>query len=275
METPRSWLPDSLQTQPASAASPELKSETLSSPMKLKQIAEVSFPTRWAHFRLLGFEALRTNDSTGLENRETALALLLGDIDSFPPVVRIHSQCITGEAFHSLRCDCHDQLHMALSAIAEEGAGLLIYEQQEGRGIGLMEKLRAYELQDQGLDTVEANLQLGHAVDSRDYQVAVQILHFLQIHSLRLISNNPEKVRAVLGSGIRVMERISADVTPNMHSAHYLDTKREKLGHLTSLADESHEIGNLRDGRTSSPCACDEAANRMADFGIDLRGASW
>src|ERR1700683_911826 len=215
METPQNWLPDRLQTQPASAASPELKSETLSSPMKLKQIAEVSFPTRWANFRLLGFEALHINKSPGLENRETALALLLGDVHSFPPVVRIHSQCITGEAFHSLRCDCHDQLHMALRVIAEEGAGLLIYEQQEGRGIGLMAKLRAYELQDQGLDTVEANLRLGHVVDSRDYQLAVQILHFLRIHSIRLISNNPEKVRAVLGSGIHVAERSSADVPSN------------------------------------------------------------
>jgi GTP cyclohydrolase II len=243
--------------------------------MKLKQIAEVSFPTRWAKFRLLGFEALRINKLTGQENRETAMALLLGDVHGFPPVVRIHSQCITGEAFHSLRCDCHDQLHMALRVIAEEGAGVLIYEQQEGRGIGLMEKLRAYELQDQGLDTVEANLRLGHAVDSRDYQLAVQILHFLRIHSLRLISNNPEKVRAVLGSGIHVVERISADVPPNVHSTHYLNTKREKLGHFTSLAGESLEDVSLRDGRAPEPSACDEAANRMADFGIDLRGASW
>jgi GTP cyclohydrolase II len=263
-----------LETQLASAISPELKSETLSSPMKLKQIAEVSLPTRWAKFRMLGFEMLRINKSTGVENRETALALLLGDVHSFPPVVRIHSQCITGEAFHSLRCDCHDQLHMALRAIAEEGAGLLIYEQQEGRGIGLMEKLRAYELQDQGLDTVEANLRLGHAVDSRDYQLAVQILYFLRIHSLRLISNNPEKVKAVLDSGIHLVERISADVPLDIHFTHYLNTKREKLGHLSAASsDESLEDGSLRDGQTSG--ACDEAANRIADFGVDLRGASW
>lgn len=243
--------------------------------MKLKQIAEVSFPTRWANFRLLGFETLRIDNSTGLENRETALALLLGDLHSFPPVVRIHSQCITGEAFHSLRCDCHDQLHMALRTIAEEGAGLLIYEQQEGRGIGLMEKLRAYELQDQGLDTVEANLKLGHAVDSRDYQLAVQILNFLRIHSLRLISNNPEKVRAVLAAGIHVVERISADVPSNMHSIHYLNTKREKLGHLAAPADESRNERNPRDEHTRAPGACDEAANRSAGFDTDLRGASW
>jgi GTP cyclohydrolase II len=243
--------------------------------MTLKQIADVSFPTRWAEFRLLGFEALRINKSTGLERRETALALILGDIHSFPPVVRIHSQCITGEVFHSLRCDCHDQLHMALRTIAGEGAGLLIYEQQEGRGIGLMEKLRAYELQDQGLDTVEANLRLGHAVDSRDYQLAVHILHFLEIHSLRLISNNPEKLRAVLNSGIHVVERIGADVPPNMHSTHYLNTKREKLGHLTAPSDESLEGMSRRDRRAPAPNTCGEAVGPGSQTGMNLRGASW
>jgi GTP cyclohydrolase II len=243
--------------------------------MTLKQMADVSFPTRWAEFRLLGFEALRLNKSTGVERLETALALVLGDVHSFPPIVRIHSQCITGEVFHSLRCDCHDQLHMALRTIADEGAGLLIYEQQEGRGIGLMEKLRAYKLQDQGLDTVEANLRLGHAVDCRDYQLAVQVLHFLEIHALRLISNNPEKLRAVLGSGIHVVERISADVPSNMHSTHYLNTKREKLGHLTAPADESIEGRRLRDRRTPVPSACGEAVDPGSPTGMNLRGASW
>jgi GTP cyclohydrolase II len=204
--------------------------------MMLKQIADVSFPTLWAHFRLLGFEALVTNRKTGKASLESALALILGDIHRFPPVVRIHSQCTTGEGFHSLRCDCHDQLHLALSRIAEEGAGVLIYEQQEGRGIGLMEKLRAYELQDHGFDTIEANLQLGHVVDARDYALAVEILRFLKIRSLRLMSNNPEKVRAVRTSGIQIAERIQVDVEDNPHCARYLATKREKLGHLTSSA---------------------------------------
>jgi GTP cyclohydrolase II len=204
--------------------------------MKLTQIADVRFPTRWACFRLQEFEALHVNTKTGKEQIETSLALTLGDILSFPPLVRIHSQCLTGEVFHSLRCDCHDQLQLALRAVADEGAGLVIYEQQEGRGIGLKEKLRAYELQDGGLDTVEANLHLGHPIDSRDYAVPIEILHFLGIRSIRLMSNNPEKVNAVLHSGIQIVERIGADVPPTPYSSHYLATKRKKLGHLTSSA---------------------------------------
>ena len=200
--------------------------------MTLKQVAEVNFPTRWAAFRLLAFEAMLSNKITGRDNMETALVLILGDIRTSTPLIRIHSQCTTGEVFHSLRCDCHDQLHQALRAIAEEGAGVLIYEQQEGRGIGLMEKLRAYSLQDQGLDTVEANLHLGHAVDLRDYALAVQVLHLLKIHSVRLITNNPDKIQAVLASGIEIVERIGADVQDNPHFARYLATKRDKLGHL-------------------------------------------
>ena len=201
--------------------------------MTLTQIADVNFPTNWATFRLLGFEAHRADKITGRETSETALALVLGDFLSSPPIVRIHSQCTTGEVFHSLRCDCRDQFHLALKLIAGNGAGVLVYEQQEGRGIGLMEKLRAYELQDQGFDTVEANLFLGHAVDVRDYALAVQILRFLKIKSLRLISNNPEKVQAVLASGIEIVERIAADVPHNAHFSRYLATKRDKLGHLS------------------------------------------
>jgi GTP cyclohydrolase II len=202
--------------------------------MNLRQVADVSFPTSWAVFRLLAFEGVRAADKTRKEPPETALALLLGDVHTSPPVVRIHSQCTTGEVFHSLRCDCHDQLHLALGAIAEEGAGLLLYEQQEGRGIGLMEKLRAYELQDQGLDTIEANLRLGHAVDLRDYALSVAICRFLGIRSLRLMTNNPEKINAVLASGIEIVERLSADVPGSLHSARYLATKREQLGHLSN-----------------------------------------
>jgi GTP cyclohydrolase II len=204
--------------------------------IQLRQVAEIDFPTRWADFRLLAFESNRPSSKTREQRVETALALLLGDIHSSPPIVRIHSQCTTGDVFHSLRCDCHDQLHLALGAIANKGAGILLYEHQEGRGIGLIEKLRAYELQDRGLDTIEANIHLGHLVDLRDYALTVSILRFLKIRSVRLMTNNPDKIDAVLSSGIAIIERLCADVPGSIHSAHYLATKREKLGHLSSLA---------------------------------------
>jgi GTP cyclohydrolase II len=204
--------------------------------LTIKQVADISFPTHWADFRLLAFKGEHAENETKNQRQETALALVLGDIHNSPPVVRIHSQCATGDVFHSLRCDCHDQLHLALRVIANEGAGMLLYEHQEGRGIGLMEKLRAYELQDQGLDTIEANLRLGHSVDLRDYALAVDILRFLRIRSLRLMTNNPDKIDAVLSSGIEIVDRLSADVPVSSHSAHYLATKREKLGHLCDLA---------------------------------------
>lgn len=203
---------------------------------RLTQIADVSLPTRWANFRLLGFEALHFNVRSGKERLESALALLLGDIHSSPPVVRIHSQCTTGETFQSLRCDCHDQLHLAMRVIAEQGAGILLYEHQEGRGIGLMEKLRAYELQDRGLDTIEANLRLGHVVDARDYALATAILRFLNVRSLRLMTNNPEKINAVLSSGIEILERLNADVPCGPHTTGYLVTKRDKLGHFLNMS---------------------------------------
>jgi GTP cyclohydrolase II len=204
--------------------------------MIIKQIADVSFPTHWAHFRLLAFEGIHVGDATKKERSETALALILGDIHNSPPIVRIHSQCTTGDVFHSLRCDCHDQLKHALRVIADRNVGILLYEHQEGRGIGLMEKLRAYELQEQGFDTIEANLLLGHAVDLRDYALAVNILRFLEIRSLRLMTNNPEKIAAVQSSGIEIAERLSADVPGSSYSTHYMTTKREKLGHLSSQA---------------------------------------
>jgi GTP cyclohydrolase II len=198
-----------------------------------RQIAETNLPTLWASFRLLAFDALRTDRTAKRKKVETAVALVLGDLHASPhPVVRIHSQCTTGDVFESLRCDCHDQLHLAIRTIAEAGSGVLVYEYQEGRGIGLMEKLRAYELQDQGLDTIEANLQLGHEIDARDYELPVRILRFLKIRSLRLMTNNPKKIRAVSSSGIEVWERLSADVPLGKHSAHYVATKRVKLGHL-------------------------------------------
>ena len=202
--------------------------------MKLQKIADIGFPTRWATYRLLAFEGIHA-DGKGVEARvETALALVLGDIYSTPPLVRIHSQCTTGDVFHSLRCDCHDQLQLALHTIADEGAGVLLYEHQEGRGIGLMEKLRAYELQDQGLDTIEANLELGYRADCREYELPAAMLKMLGVTSVRLITNNPKKVEALEAVGIVVVERISAEVTSEPTFERYLQTKRDKMGHLVS-----------------------------------------
>ena len=163
---------------------------------------------------------------------EEAVALVMGDIHSAPPLVRIHSQCLTGDVFHSMRCDCRQQLELALSMITRAGAGIVIYEQQEGRGIGLMAKLQAYELQDQGLDTVEANNELGYDNDYREYKLPAEILRQLGVREARLISNNPEKVAALEGAGIKIAERVSAEVKPYEQSANYLRTKKQKMGHL-------------------------------------------
>jgi GTP cyclohydrolase II len=201
--------------------------------IELKQIAQVEFPTRWTNFRLLAFEGTYMNPDQNEKRVQTALALISGNLYHDAPVIRIHSQCATGDIFHSLRCDCHDQLHLALRAIADRGAGLLLYEHQEGRGIGLMEKLKAYELQDQGLDTIEANVRLGHAIDLRDYQLSVDILRSLNIRRVRLMTNNPEKIQAVTLAGIDIVERLNADVPINSHCVNYMTTKREKLGHLS------------------------------------------
>jgi GTP cyclohydrolase II len=219
---------------------------------RLKKIAHVILPTRWANFNLLAFEGANAGSHPRGEHTEMVLALTLGNIHKAPPLVRIHSQCTTGEVFHSMRCDCYEQLHLALRTIAEQGAGVLVYEHQEGRGIGLMEKLRAYQLQDQGLDTIEANLRLGHAVDLRDYALSVEVLKFLNIRSLQLMTNNPDKIHAIRSSGIEIAGRVSADVPANPHSARYLAIKRDKLGHLLDLAPDSF-LADDRTNRAPSP----------------------
>ena len=192
-----------------------------------KQIASADFPTRWGHFRIHGFQLEPQNGKP-----EEAVALVMGDVHSQTPLVRIHSQCLTGDVFGSLRCDCRQQLEMALSLIASEGAGILIYEQQEGRGIGLMPKLQAYELQDTGLDTVEANERLGFKADHREFALPAEILRSLGVKQVKLLSNNPEKVAALERAGITVTERVPCEVAPSVHTAVYLKTKKEKLGHL-------------------------------------------
>ncbi len=207
--------------------------------LSLTQLADADFPTKWGHFRILGFEGLvdhpaACNDRLPApETRtETAVALVMGDVHTTPPIVRIHSQCLTGDVFHSLRCDCRQQLELALRTIADAGCGILLYEHQEGRGIGLMAKLQAYELQDRGRDTIEANLELGYEADCRRFELPAEILKHLRIPAVRLITNNPEKVAALEQHGIQVVERIHADVPPDPNNAFYLQTKREKMGHL-------------------------------------------
>ncbi len=207
----------------------------------VRKVAEANFPTRWGQFRIYGFEgefeippAVAKSNGNGHSERfkEEAVALVMGDIHAAPPIVRIHSQCLTGDVFHSMRCDCRQQLELALSTIVKAGAGILIYEQQEGRGIGLMAKLQAYELQDKGLDTVEANVELGYDNDYREYKLPAEMLRQLGVTEVRLISNNPDKVAALERAGITVVERISAEVEPYESSEQYLRTKKEKMGHL-------------------------------------------
>jgi GTP cyclohydrolase II len=209
----------------------------------VRKVADADFPTRWGHFRILGFEGVYADDDPArcgqTAAKEEAVALTMGDVHAAPPLVRIHSQCLTGDVFHSLRCDCRLQLELALGKIADAGAGILIYEQQEGRGIGLMAKLRAYELQDQGLDTVEANLQLGYAADCREFELPAEILRQMGVKSVRLITNNPGKVGALEAAGVHVAERVSAEVPAQDSFEQYLRVKQEKMGHIFDSMDES------------------------------------
>ena len=198
-----------------------------SSALQLRKVAEADFPSQYGHFRIHGFEGSHDGQV------EEAVVLQMGNLTEGPaPLVRIHSQCLTGDVFHSLRCDCRQQLELSLSMITEEGAGILIYEQQEGRGIGLMAKLQAYELQDAGLDTVEANERLGFKNDYRDFTLPAEILKALGVTRVRLLSNNPDKVEALENAGVHVVERVPCEVTPSPHAEEYLRTKKEKLGHL-------------------------------------------
>ena len=189
-----------------------------------KDVPQAQLPTRFGTFRIFGFE----NAVDG----EQAVALVAGRLAGQVPVVRIHSQCLTGDLFHSLRCDCGEQLERALEAISQAPAGILIYQMQEGRGIGLINKLRAYQLQDQGVDTVEANVRLGFEADQRSYGFCAEILKYFDAREIRLLSNNPDKIRGLVKEGIQVRERIPLLVEPSNLSARYLRTKKEKLGHL-------------------------------------------
>ena len=196
----------------------------------LWRIVSTRMPTKWGMFDAIGFERDGPNARI-----ETALAIVMGDLTEGVPLLRIHSQCFTGEVLGSLRCDCHDQLEMAMQVIAEEGHGLVIYEYQEGRGIGLIAKLEAYELQDAGFDTVEANHALGLRADYRDFSLPSAILRDLGIKRVRLLSNNPRKASALAEGGIEVAARVACEVVPNGYSLAYLRTKKEKMGHALAI----------------------------------------
>lgn len=194
---------------------------------RLHKVAEANFPSRFGDFRIYGFQG---RYEAGIEE---AVVLKMGELaGSPPPLVRIHSECLTGDVFFSLRCDCRGQLEVSLNRIAEEGRGLLVYEHQEGRGIGLLNKLRAYELQDSGADTVEANEQLGFGADLRAYTLPVEILGYFGLTAVRLLSNNPDKIEALERAGIEVVERVPCMAPPMSSFEEYLRTKKEKMGHL-------------------------------------------
>jgi 3,4-dihydroxy-2-butanone 4-phosphate synthase/GTP cyclohydrolase II len=224
----------------------------------VRQVVSTRIPTKWGVFRTLGFKREIANKTRRVE---TALALVLGDLTEHAPLVRIHSQCITGEMLGSLRCDCNDQLDIAMRAIAEEGRGLLIYEHQEGRGIGLMAKLQAYALQDAGLDTVDANHALGFRADCRDFSLPAAIMHKLRVSRVRLLSNNPRKSHALTNAGIEVVERLPCEAAPTPHSLAYLRTKKEKMGHALSL--HQHDLtGHPNHSQERSEFASVETAIR-------------
>jgi GTP cyclohydrolase II len=207
----------------------------------IRRVVSTHLPTVVGVFELIGFERAGF-ERAGFERvnkakreRETALVMTLGDLQNRVPLLRIHSECLTGEVLGSLRCDCRGQLEVAMSTIAEQGFGLVIYLHQEGRGIGLMSKLKAYALQDQGLDTIEANEALGFDADCRDFNLAVSVLHELNIREVRLMSNNPQKVEALTKGGIEVSERIACEAPPSPYALSYLRTMNEKMGHSLSI----------------------------------------
>ncbi len=196
----------------------------------VEQGEEVDMPTAYGHFRLIPFR----QKSNGLEH----IALLKGDVSTAEPVlVRVHSSCATGDIFGSQRCDCGDQLHKAMEMIEKEGRGVILYLNQEGRGIGLMDKIKAYKLQEEGLDTVDANLHLGHKADERDYGVGAQILNQLGVHRMRLMTNNPVKRIGLEGYGLSVEENVPIEIAPNNYNLRYMRTKKQRMGHLLDKVD--------------------------------------
>jgi len=193
--------------------------------ISVEKVADALLPTELGEFRIAGYRSL-TSD-------EEFVAIYKGEMDGeVPTLVRIHSQCLTGDVFGSIKCDCGPQLKKTMQMIEEAGRGAVVYQQQEGRGIGIINKIRAYELQDQGADTVEANEKLGFEIDARDYQQCAEILFDLGLCQVRVISNNPDKLAALTRAGLKIVERIPIEVDAEPPAAHYLKTKKEKMGHL-------------------------------------------
>jgi 3,4-dihydroxy 2-butanone 4-phosphate synthase/GTP cyclohydrolase II len=196
--------------------------------LSVQRVATAHLPTEFGDFTIAGYRSLSSD--------EEFVALYKGELQpEVPTLVRIHSQCLTGDVFASMKCDCGKQLHRTIEMIQEEGCGAIVYQQQEGRGIGILNKIRAYALQDEGADTVEANEQLGLAVDSREYRQCAEILYDLGLCHVRVISNNPLKLRALEEAGLKIVERVSIEVDSSEPAAKYLRTKKEKLGHLLDL----------------------------------------
>ena len=196
--------------------------------MTIQKIAEARLPTHWGEFKVIAFEDKKLN--------EEHLLLYMGELQN-DSLLRIHSQCLTGDTLYSLKCDCGSQLAMALQRISEEGVGMIIYMAQEGRGIGLVNKIRAYELQDKGMNTVEANEALGFAADERDYSYCKEILSAVNISSVRLMTNNPRKIKGLEDVDIKVTERVAIEIEPNKHNEDYLKVKADKLGHMIGPSD--------------------------------------
>jgi 3,4-dihydroxy 2-butanone 4-phosphate synthase/GTP cyclohydrolase II len=197
-------------------------------PLTIEKVAVANLPTQFGEFKIAGYRSLISS--------EEFVVLYKGRMaPETPTLVRIHSQCLTGDVFGSIKCDCGPQLHQAIELIETEGRGAIVYQQQEGRGIGIINKIRAYALQDEGADTVEANEKLGFVVDAREYQQCAEILFDLGLCQVKVMSNNPDKIHALEEAGLKVVERIPIEVEAKAPAAHYLKTKKEKLGHLIDL----------------------------------------
>lgn len=200
---------------------------------KIQRVTEATLPTEFGIFKIVGFEFPDT--------KKEHVALVMGDVaDGEPVLARIHSECLTGDALHSLKCDCGFQLASALRQISEEGRGVLIYHREEGRGIGLINKIRAYSLQDQGMDTIEANLALGFKADERNFSVCADMFELLGVKAVRLLTNNPAKIDTMKKDGINVVERVPLNVGENRYNTGYLDTKAKKMGHYIVHNNEKH-----------------------------------